>query len=184
MGIIYVTGGARSGKSNFAEMLSENGKERVYLATAKIYDEEMRERVRKHHVQRGERWTTVEAHSCLDKVLGKHAADKDLILVDCLTNMVANLMLDERNLDWDKISTEKVIEIEMEVMKELEKLIDFSKSFPGKVIVVSNELGMGIVPSYPLGRHFRDIAGRANQRVAQESDEAYLLVSGISVKLK
>ena len=184
MGIVYVTGGARSGKSSFAEALAEKGKERVYLATAKIYDEEMRERVRKHREQRGKGWTTVEAHSCLDEMLEKSAAGKDLILVDCLTNMVANLMLEDRDLDWDKVSTEKVAEIEKAVMTELQKLIGFSKRFSGRVIVVSNELGMGIVPSYPLGRHFRDIAGRANQRVAQEADEAYLIVSGISVKLK
>lgn len=184
MGIVYVTGGARSGKSSFAEALAEKGKERVYLATSKIYDEEMRERVKKHREQRGENWTTVEAHSCLDEVLEKYASGKDLILVDCLTNMVTNLMLDSGDSDWDKVSPKEVAEIEKFVMLEVERLIEFSRGFSGEVIVVSNELGMGIVPSYPLGRHFRDIAGRANQRMAMESDEAYLLVSGLPVKLK
>ena len=184
MGIIYVTGGARSGKSSFAESLAKEEKNKVYLATAKVYDEEMRERVDKHREQRGDQWVTLEAHSNLDMILSKYLNGKGIILLDCLTNMVANLMLGDKDIDWEKITPKELSEVEKQINLEVEKLIEFSKSFPGELIVVSNELGMGIVPSYHLGRYFRDIAGRLNQRMALESEKAYLVVSGIPIKLK
>ncbi len=184
MGIIYVTGGARSGKSSFAESLAQSEKNKVYLATAKVYDEEMCERVKKHREQRGDQWGILEAHSDLDTILSKSSNETGVILLDCLTNMVANLMLGDMDIEWEKITPNELSNIEQEINLEIDKLIEFSKSFTGELIVVSNELGMGIVPSYHLGRYFRDIAGRVNQRMAKESKEAYLIVSGIPIKLK
>lgn len=182
--IIYITGGARSGKSSFGEKLAKSfDKNKIYIATSKIWDEEMQDRVEKHKIQRGTDWITLEAHRDLDKVLEEYQSQEFVVLLDCVTNMVSNLMLSEER-DWDNINIKDVNSIEKDIQTEIEKLISFAKSFKGTTILVSNELGMGLVPAYPLGRYFRDIAGRINQYLAKESDEAYLIVSGMEVKLK
>ncbi|MCK4957136.1 MAG: bifunctional adenosylcobinamide kinase/adenosylcobinamide-phosphate guanylyltransferase [Candidatus Cloacimonetes bacterium] len=183
--IIYVTGGARSGKSSFAEQkamqLSDN---RIYLATAVAFDDEMKKRVELHRRQRGPEWKTVEGYRALPHMLTSRIDNEDLILLDCLTIMVTNLMLAEHELDWDIASQDDVIEIEQKIRQEVEDFLYYAREFEGTTIIVSNELGMGIVPNNNLSRYFRDIAGRMNQLAAQHADEAYLLVSGLPVKLK
>lgn len=186
--IIYVTGGARSGKSSFSENKAKEYKEKkkIYIATGIPYDKEMKDRIEKHKIQRGDNWETIEAYEdIIQKIEEKiDKVNKNIILLDCITNMVANLMLDYEK-EWDNIEVHRVDYIEIKILNEIKKIIEYIKEKGNiEAIFVSNEVGMGLVPPYPLGRHFRDIAGRINQVIGKESDEAYLLFSGIEVRLK
>jgi adenosylcobinamide kinase / adenosylcobinamide-phosphate guanylyltransferase len=181
--IIYITGGAKSGKSKFAEkMVEEIGEKINYIATLTCFDDEMKEKVKIHKDRRNEKYKTIEAHKNFD-IIFENIDEKETILLDCLTNMVSNLIFEE-NIDFDKnlkINKEK---LDIKIKKEVENLIKVLKKHKGISVIVSNELGMGIVPVYPLGRYFRDIAGEINQYVAEKSDEMYLTVSGIPMKIK
>ncbi len=182
--LIYITGGARSGKSGYAEKLAgATGGNVAYIATAIALDAEMAERIRIHRSRRPESWTTFETYRNLDGVYAKAAGAFSAVVTDCLTVMVTNIML-EKERDWDALSHETLAEIEKEVTGEIRRMIDAAKSFPGLSVAVSNEVGMGIVPATALGRHFRDIAGRVNQMTAGAADEAWLLVSGIPMRIK
>lgn len=183
--IIYVTGGARSGKSSYAEnLIFKSERPRMYIATSIAFDEEMKSRVQKHREQRGSDWITVEAYKNIVEAIEKSSKENEIILLDCLTNLVSNNMILEENYDWDHIDQDTVNHVEEKIKLEVEEIIEYIEKSDYELIVVSNELGMGIVPSYPLGRYFRDICGRMNQIVAEKSDEAYLLVSGIPMRLK
>lgn len=184
-GITYVTGGARSGKSTFAEKyIVEKKLPRVYIATAIPFDNEMKIRVAKHREQRGKNWLTIEGYKGLRGKLEKNLGDEKIILMDCLTNMVSNLMIMEKEYDWDNITKKELESLEEKIKDEVTEVLDFVEERELELVVVSNELGMGLVPPYALGRHFRDIAGRMNQLVASRSASAYLIVSGISMKIK
>jgi adenosylcobinamide kinase / adenosylcobinamide-phosphate guanylyltransferase len=183
-GIIFITGGARSGKSRFAEQLLKGEDKVLYVATGIAFDEEMKDRIAKHRSSRNNKWQTVEAYRDLDKVLPAEIKDKNFILLDCVTIMVSNIMLLEKEINWDNAPPDIVNSIENEVHAEFKKLLQTAKGFSGKTIVVSNELGMGVVPPSPLGRHYRDIAGRMNQLVADAAETVYFVVSGISLKIK
>lgn len=185
--IIFYTGGARSGKSKLAEeyIKKKEYKNKIYFATAVPFDDEMKDRVKKHIDRRGPNWLTIEAYENLVSYLEDIEINKyDVILFDCMTNMVTNQMILKRELDWDKISPEEVNIIEEEILSEIRKFLKFLKNEKVDCVFVSNEIGMGLVPAYSLGRYFRDICGRANQIIAKEADEAYLAVSGIELKLK
>ena len=108
---------------------------------------------------------------------------KDNMLVDCLTNMISNIIFEEQDIDWDKPLEKDFEKCNISVEKQVNELINIVNRFEN-VIIVSNELGMGIVPSYPLGRYFREIAGKMNQKIAEIADEAYFVVSGIPMKIK
>lgn len=183
--IIYITGGARSGKSSFAEKkVFQLEKKKIYVATAISFDDEMKERVRLHKLQRGDNWITIESYKNIYKLLEEYKEVNGVVLLDCLTNLVSNNMIMDREIDWDIASQDTIREIEKEIKNEVQKLIDFIKGSSLDMVVVSNEIGMGLVPPYALGRYFRDIAGRMNQLVAKECHEAYLIVSGLELKLK
>lgn len=183
--IVYVTGGARSGKSTFAEdYVIKDGRKRVYLATAIPFDNEMKIRVEKHREQRGKEWLTIEGYRDLSgKILDECKGEK-IALLDCLTNMVSNLMIMEGEYDWDNISKRELEVLEEGIRSQVEETLDTLMKKDIDVVVVSNELGMGLVPPYALGRHFRDIAGRMNQYVASRAKEAYMVVSGLNIRLK
>ena len=182
--LILVTGGARSGKSTFAEdMVRKLGDKVVYIATSAACDDEMKERIKKHRQQRPSDWITVEAYKDLDIKLKDILPGMDAVLLDCITIMVSNVML-EKAMDWEGISAEEIDKVEADVKLEIEKLINTAKVSPVPFIIVTNELGMGVVPPYELGRAVRDIAGRANQMLAKASEEVYLCVSGIPVRIK
>lgn len=182
--LILVTGGARSGKSTFAEdTVRKMGERAVYVATSAVCDDEMRERVKKHRAQRPAGWLTVEAYKDLDTKLEGVLGSVDAVLLDCITIMVSNLML-EKAMDWEGISAEEINEVEAAVKLEIEKLINTAKKASVPFVIVTNELGMGVVPPYELGRAVRDIAGRANQMLAKAAEEVYLCISGIPVKIK
>lgn len=163
--ITLVLGGARSGKSRFAERLAEGTVSRTYIATAQAFDDEMRDRIGKHREQRGGGWETVEAP--LDLVGALAACTMDVVLVDCVTVWLGNLMHHERNL-----------------RAEVAALSDCLKSHPAHVVLVSNEVGLSIVPENAMARQFRDEQGLANQRLAEVADEVYFIAAGLPLTLK
>lgn len=181
---ILVTGGARSGKSNFAEetvrLLGDNI---LYIATATAFDDEMKERIRRHRLQRPSSWETLEAFRDFDKAMAGMLKGRDAVLLDCVTVMVSNIML-QKAMDWENLSVDDINEVEKEVTGQVGTLLSIIKVADIPFILVTNELGMGVVPPYALGRAVRDIAGRVNQQLAREADEVYLCVSGIPVKIK
>ena len=189
MAIIYVTGGAKSGKSKFAEdlLLSLNdGKQKnVYLATSVVFDEEMQKKVELHKTRRKDNWITVESYKNFSQSLEEMMNEnkKNNMLVDCLTNMISNIIFENEEIDWEKPEKNQLEKCDKNVEKEVQNLFEIFKNFEN-VVIVSNEVGMGLVPVYPLGRYFREIAGKMNQFVAEKADEAYFVVSGISMKIK
>ena len=177
--IILVTGGARSGKSTFAEKLAAKltNKTKAYIATAQIFDDEMVQRIRIHQNRRGDDWRTFEAPFNAETAITEAGNDYDVILFDCLTIYLSNFICAFESLDdLDKINCELV--------NNVNKLINSAKNIEGTIIFVTNEVGGGIVPENKLARVYRDCAGIANQMIAQEADEVYLVVAGISVNIK
>jgi bifunctional adenosylcobalamin biosynthesis protein CobU len=189
MALIYVTGGAKSGKSSFAEDLllgMNNGNQKnIYLATSIVFDEEIKAKVALHKERRHDKWITAESYKNFSETLKDVLSDerKNNMLVDCLTNMISNIIFEEQDINWDKPSEKDFEKCNILVEKQVNELINVINRFENAVIV-SNELGMGIVPSYPLGRYFREIAGKMNQKIAEIADEAYFVVSGIPMKIK
>jgi adenosylcobinamide kinase/adenosylcobinamide-phosphate guanylyltransferase len=181
--ITFITGGARSGKSSFAESLLRGKDDVLYIATALPFDGEMEERIKIHKKERNSNWKTVEVYRNLERVIRDEASGRGHILLDCLTIMVSNLMV-INNINWEKADNKTVSETEKMIEAEVKMLMEGANNFGGESLIVSNEIGMGVVPPTPLGRHFRDMAGRANQYVASMADEVYLLVSGIPLKVK
>lgn len=173
---IFITGGARSGKSTFAERRAEAfGGELCYLATAQPLDSEMDERVRRHRERRGAQWATIEEPIYLSQALARCDGQYQAILVDCVTLWLSNLLL--KYEDAAENSEERISE-------DLQRLKTTLHGMVTPVILVSNEVGMGIVPENALARMFRDIAGTANQAVAVVADEVHVVISGIPLKLK
>ena len=167
---ILILGGARSGKSRYAETLAkESAKEVIYLATARVLDDEISQRVKQHQLDRPQHWQTVEEPIKLADTLRQWSSTKRLILVDCLTMWVNNLLA-ENNPAL--------------MRNELDKLISQLPDFPGTIIFVSNEVGMGVVPMGELTRQFVDETGRLHQRLAQQADQVILMVAGLPQQIK
>lgn len=181
--ITFITGGARSGKSTYAEkMAKESGKKITYVATSIAFDEGMKDRIKKHQQQRPREWATIEKYCDFHEVIGiKEYQQSQILLVDCITVMICNLMMDS-GLDFDNCSPEEVDRLEKQVIAEVEGLLLLSEE--KELIIVSNELGMGLVPAYKMGSYYRDIAGRINQLIASKADNVFLVVSGLQIKLK
>lgn len=190
MSLTLITGGARSGKSTYAEkraqqyaMIKNSSPDAgvLYIATAIALDAEMQERIRRHQMQRPASWRTVEQFRGLKEVILE--APERVVLLDCVTVMLSNLLF-SGDIGEDPDS-ELVEEIEQSIGIEVQELLEAVQMRKDcEVIVVTNELGMGLVPAYPLGRIFRDIAGRVNQRLAAASDSVYFVVSGIPMLIK
>lgn len=180
--IILCTGGSRSGKSAFAEeyALAKKGK-KVYIATARIYDEEMQDRVRRHQDRRGKEWLNYEVPLSLAANWEEIAGTGDVFLLDCLTMYVMNYVMEDNDINSDVVKTKlrKTILDEMHTLLEnIEKISDKT------VVMVTNEIGWGIIPNDPLTRFYRDVLGEINQMVARVADEVYLSVSGITMEVK
>jgi adenosylcobinamide kinase/adenosylcobinamide-phosphate guanylyltransferase len=182
--LVLITGGARSGKSSFAERYAAHlGGSGMYIATCQLYDDEMRERVDRHkrdRVTSGFPWMTVEEPydlaARLDAISGpvSHESDeRPLVLVDCLTLWLTNWLLTEENDPGAERTTAK--------MKEL---VEAAVRFDGNLLLVTNEVGSGIVPEYRLGRVFRDLAGQLNRQLAAVSDQVFLVTAGIPLEIK
>jgi adenosylcobinamide kinase/adenosylcobinamide-phosphate guanylyltransferase len=182
---ILVTGGARSGKSRFAEQFMRDLSGPVlYLATSKITDEEMALRVKKHRQSRPAEWDTIESYRNLGKIVSEKGHSYQGILLDCITIMVTNLLFDVPEMQQEEISMDGAEKAEKMILQEAADLIAAIKASSATVVMVTNELGSGIVPDNPVARIFRDIAGRVNQYLASQVDEVYLAVCGLSMRLK
>jgi len=166
--ITLILGGTRSGKSRFAQKLAEeSGYKLVYIATAQALDDEMAERIDRHREDRGPQWQTVEESTDIAAVIAMHSAPQVTLLIDCLTLWLSNLMLGKKDMEAAQ-----------------EQLVDILKKARGPVILVSNEVGSGIVPDSALGREFRDEAGRLNQRIAAAATDVALITAGLPLWLK
>lgn len=179
--IVLVTGGARSGKSSFAEALvAKLGARILYVATAVPFDEEMADRIKKHQSARPKTWQTKEAYQNFGAVF---TPGFDGAILDCVTILVTNLMMDEK-IDWETAPMEAVNQAEARLQSEIDGLVTAAKKAAYPVVMVTNELGMGVVPQNRFTRVFRDIAGRVNQKLAKNAAEVYFTVSGIPIKIK
>jgi len=172
--LILVTGGSRSGKSSHALVLAgRHAAPRTYLATAQALDDEMRQRIAAHRRSRPPGWGLVEEPVLVPRALAAALAEAPTVLLDCVTIWMSNLLLADGSFD------------EGAAEARAEELARCARSVPGTtVILVTNEVGSGVVPETPLGRRFRDCAGRANEVLAREADEVYFMVSGIPLRIK
>ena len=203
---ILILGGARSGKSRFAQQMAKGlGEKVLFVATGQPLDEEMASRIEEHKRIRPKNWRTLEIDVKVGQRLKERIEDADVVLLDCLTLLVSNILTKEgeesschcesfvschsegekrlKNLARDRLG-ETISEAEKQVMAEVEELIECINKHKGIFIVVSNEVGLGLVPENKLGRVYRDLLGKANQLLAQHADEVYFMVSGIPVKIK
>lgn len=166
--ITFITGGVRSGKSSYAQQLAESQSENpVYLATARVWDEDFRQRIERHQNDRGPHWTTIEQ----EKELSACEVDGKTVLLDCITLWLTNIFFDNQ-FDADRSLEEAKTEWNRFVLKEM------------NLIVVSNELGMGVHPAEESARKFADLQGWMNQYIAQQASEVFLIIAGIPVKIK
>lgn len=169
--IIFITGGARSGKSRFAEELAQKTSDQVvYLATAQALDDEMKTRIQNHKARRPVQWITVEEPIELSKAIAGQNGKTRVILADCLTLWISNLL--HANVEFEKAN------------EMLSQVFQSVRTRNQTLILVSNEVGMGLVSEHPLGRTFTDLSGRVNQFVSREADEVYFMVSGIPLRIK
>lgn len=178
--LTLILGGARSGKSTLAEKLAaKRGENILYVATALPFDDEMKNRIESHRERRPQTWKTIESPTKISSVIQDDLHFADLVLLDCMTLLVNNLFFEisggEQNPDEDLFA---------EVLQqEVDDLLATIKISPGEWIVVTNEVGLGLVPPYPLGRVYRDLLGWANQRLAAQAEQIYMLVAGLVLPL-
>ena len=180
--IILCSGGARSGKSEFAEQLALSLKGRkAYVATGQAFDDEMKDRIKKHQLRRGKEWIIFEIPLHLHKNWEEIKNVSDVILIDCLTMFTSNHVFAHGDIN----TQEDANRIESIILKELRLLLqEINNSNDKTVIFVTNEIGLGIVPENKLARYFRDITGRVNREVASTANKMYLTISGITIELK
>ena len=169
--VTLVLGGARSGKSRYAQQLAEQSGRVVFVATAKISDDEMRAKIERHREDRPKEWLTVEEPLELPRVLSGYELNCDMIVVDCLTLYAANLLEAEGEDD-------------SAIDRRIAALCEALQRTQCAIVLVSNEVGNGIVPSHPLSRQYRDLLGELNQKIAKLADDAVLMVAGLPLALK
>jgi adenosylcobinamide kinase/adenosylcobinamide-phosphate guanylyltransferase len=181
-----ILGGARSGKSTFAEKLAaQSGQSVAFIATATGDDEEMRARIARHQATRPQTWHTLEEPLDLPGVVRRASTMADVLLLDCLTLWTSNWLIRHTNqTDPETLFSDQLLS--EHALKEIEDLLEVVRSLPvhQTLIAISNEVGLGVVPAYPLGRVYRDTLGYVNQRLARAAERVYLLVAGIPVDLK
>ena len=167
--IVFILGGARSGKSTFAlEEASRIKGRKAFIATAQAFDDEMRRRIEKHREERGKEWATLEEPLHVPELIRKITGSYDVIVIDCLTLWLSNIMHAEHGIN-----------------EQIEDLIGaLLQEHPSHVFIVSNEVGMGLVPETPLGREYRDNLGAVNRKVADIATDVYFLAAGIPLKIK
>jgi adenosylcobinamide kinase/adenosylcobinamide-phosphate guanylyltransferase len=179
---ILIVGGARSGKSRFAQELARKlGGQVLFVATAEAGDKEMSERIEEHQKERPATWRTLEASSHVGRRIKQEIGKAQVVAVDCVTLLVSNIFsqYNDQTLEGVKESV-----LEKQVVAEINELVECMKSIDASFVIVSNELGSGIVPNSRVGRIYRDLLGKANQMLAQSADEVYLMVAGLPVKIK
>jgi adenosylcobinamide kinase/adenosylcobinamide-phosphate guanylyltransferase len=193
MSVIYlILGGARSGKSSYGEKLAASFGDKVgYLATLKITDPEMKKRVIQHRKRRPRGWMTFELEKTkpdkieIDRIISELKKNNiDTLLLDCATNLLFRLLDGYKLDDLDVINNKMEVQIETEVLDIFSYLLEKLSSRNMNIIIISNEIGMGVVPAFPLGRLFRDLMGMVNKKLASAADEVYLLIAGLRQRLK
>ncbi|HEX2992176.1 MAG TPA: cobamide remodeling phosphodiesterase CbiR [Anaerolineales bacterium] len=175
----FILGGARSGKSSYAQQLAhDHGGSVLYVATASAGDEEMKTRIENHRAERPAAWRTLEAYLNVGQAIQQELADHpaDVILLDCMTLLATNVLLQLPDTASEKEASETL-------NVEVDALLDCMTRSKADWIIVSNEVGLGLVPPYPLGRIYRDALGRANQRLAARADRSILMIAGLPVRL-
>jgi len=171
---IFILGGARSGKSHFAQQLAGKlGDKVLFVATGEALDEEMQARIAEHKKARPKSWRTLEISTGIGKEIEKQIGDAEVVIIDCLTLLVSNLLHGELAYP----------EAEKRVTTEIDELLACMDKLDASFIIVSNEVGMGLVPETRLGRIYRDLLGKANQLIANHATEVYLLTAGIPIKV-
>lgn len=168
--LAFVIGGIKSGKTKFALKKAEELKtgKLYYIATARAVDEEMKERIERHRIDRGEKWITIEEPIDVEEVL-KKIPKGSIIIIDCLTTWLTNLLIENYNVEE---KTNKLLDLLLKIKTDLD------------LFLISNEVGLGIIPDNPLGRKFIDFSGNFHQKVAQIADEVYFILCGCEIKVK
>lgn len=180
--VIVIIGGARSGKSKFAQEIAlKSGQPVLFVATAEAGDEEMRQRIEEHRKVRPATWDILEATTHVGSQISKKAGEAQTVLIDCITLLINNIFLQYSEHTGQEIDA---IRVEKEVIAEIDELVHCINQIDASFIIVTNEVGLGLVPANKLGRLYRDLLGRANQMLAQHADEVYLMVSGIPLLIK
>jgi adenosylcobinamide kinase / adenosylcobinamide-phosphate guanylyltransferase len=182
--LTLITGGARSGKSSFAELLASHlNLTVVYIATAQVYDDEMALRVKKHREQRPSHWHLVEEPLDISSILKQYENEKVVLLLDCVTLWLTNLLLSESSEESKNdpfVSDTR----EQRILDQVRLVAQQATEISPQVILVTNEVGQGIVPDNPLSRSYRDLAGKANQILARFADQVYFVVAGYPFEVK
>jgi len=177
-----IIGGARSGKSNYAQELALKCPQPVlFVATAEADDEEMRQRIEEHKKVRPSTWRTLEVTTHVGNQIRREIGEMQTVIVDCVTLLVNNIFSRYFN---SSMELGDAAPVEKEVIAEISELVDCISQVDASFIIVTNEVGLGIVPAISMSRLYRDLLGRANQILAQHTDEVYLMVAGLPVKIK
>ena len=172
--VILILGGARSGKSSFAQNLAQKlGEKVLFVATGQALDEEMQARIEEHKKARPAHWHTLELPADVGKGIEAGVCEAEIVIIDCLTLLVSNLLTGETTANTEK-----------RVVSEIEQLINCINKLEKNFIIVSNEIGTGLVPENGLARYYRDLLGKVNQLIARRAEEVYLMVTGIPVQIK
>lgn len=195
--LMLILGGVRSGKSTLAQRKGEElGGKVLFVATGEALDEEMAWRIQEHRRKRPKSWRTLEVSMNVGRKLGEQAGDSDVVILDCVTLLVSNITMHLAGLTVEsiapRVTANRVRNVEQTeaaraeklVMSEMQELITFIAEYGGTFIVISNEVGLGLVPDNPLGRLYRDLLGKANQVLAHHAQEVYFMAAGIPVKIK
>ena len=173
-----IIGGARSGKSSYAQALAlKEGGAVLFVATAEAGDEEMKQRIEEHRKARPAKWKTIEATSHVGRRIAVNISRVQTVIIDCITLLISNIFQQHDE------ATESAL-IEEEVMAEINELVYCMEQSDARFIIVSNEVGLGLVPADKASRLYRDLLGKANQMLAKHASEVYLMVAGIAVKIK
>ncbi len=172
--LIFILGGARSGKSSFAERIAGQSDSVLFVATAQAWDDDMKQRIAAHQSSRSDTWDTLEEPVSLVPAMRPKVSNHETVLLDCLTLWVSNMLLEN----------EESPDIEKQILASTEDLLALYEEGTATWIIVTNEVGLGIVPPSSLGRVYRDILGKVNQLVASRADKVYLMSAGLALELK
>jgi adenosylcobinamide kinase / adenosylcobinamide-phosphate guanylyltransferase len=179
--ITLILGGARSGKSHLAQDIATSAKSVLFVATASAGDESMRLRIEKHQAERPAQWRTLEAGLHIGDRIDADYQNEEMILIDCITLLVSNILCQYSEEQFAALSEP---DLEKQVIEEIQELIECMETLPASFIIVSNEVGLDIVPDNRLGRLYRDFLGRANQMLARHAEEVFFMIAGIPVRIK
>lgn len=179
---VLLTGGARSGKSHYAQELAVNsGEEVLFVATAIAGDDEMKQRIEQHRRSRPSSWRTLEVSRHVGNQISQNVKEAKVVIIDCMALLINNIFSESGDMASGDIDIQL---LEQKVISEISELIDCIEHVDAGFIIVTNEVGTGLVPADRMSRLYRDLLGKANQLLAQQVDEVYLMVSGLPVRIK